>query len=306
MMGKNTATIYLALLVMIIAVFAVSGCAPSTEVKAFVGGTDGLKMEFLNLPPSIFAKTPFSLAITVQNAGEYTVMPGGAYFTLNNAMNFNIPLDNSTINNADALIAARRIQDTILPGGKELISWGEAVFTGIAGVPLTEEQPVLLGIKACYYYETRAVASVCVAKTNKICEPIGEKTVQSSGAPVQLTELKQIAQTTDNENYTITLTLTAENKGKGGVYAQHATCPKPSAEEQDYVVLDRISVGGEEIFPECNGGRLITLSEGKGSKTCRIKATAKNIEYEEQLAVTLAYKYDQDLTTEISVIPTQG
>jgi hypothetical protein len=270
-MKRNT-IVYLASLVMIIAVFAVSGCAPSTEVKAFVGGTEGLKMEFLNLPPSIFVNVPFSLAITVQNAGEYTVMPGGAYFTLNNALNFNIPLEKSTVNNADALIAARRIQDTILPGGKELISWGEAVFTGTLGAPLTEEQPVLLGIKACYYYETRAVASVCVAKSNKICEPIGEKTVQSSGAPVQLTELKQIAQTTDNENYTITLTLTVENKGEGSVYAQYATCPKPSFEDQNYVVLDKMTLEGKEIDPECNGGVLIQLSDGKGSKTCRIKS----------------------------------
>jgi hypothetical protein len=173
-------------------------------------------------------------------------------------------------------------------------------------VPLTEEQPVPLGIKACYYYETNAVVSVCVAKSNEICEPIGEKTVQSSGAPVQLTELKQIAQTTDNENYIITLTLTAENKGKGSAYAQYATCPNPSFEDQNYVRINKMTLGGEDIIPECNGGVLIQLSEGKGSKTCRIKATAKNIEYEEQLAITLNYKYSQDLTTEISVIPIQG
>jgi hypothetical protein len=290
----------LALLVMIIAVFAVSGCTGKTETAAFVGGTDALKMSFVDLPETIFANVPFQLAIIVQNAGEAPILKEGATFTLNNANNFNIwnPVAHNNVN----LPAAKRINNTIIPGGQEFINWGPAKFTGQAGVPLTEEQKVPIFVEACYPYSTTMLTMACVARDTRDCNPAGEKTAQSSGGPIQIKSFKQVAQEIDDANVALNFIIEIENKGKDDIFSINAGCPGPSAAEQNYVAITAINFGGRPYSVSNCNDPTISLFEGKGSASCSIIVPTKT-NFEDELFMTLNYTFRQRLTTEIAVIP---
>ena len=105
------------LLIFFIAIIAVSGCAGQTKTQqiaqqaAFVGGTEGLKISFFELPPTIFAGVPFNLQVLLQNAGEADVKSSQAIFILNNARIFNIT--NGKAANREALARAKRVAGNI-------------------------------------------------------------------------------------------------------------------------------------------------------------------------------------------------
>ena len=291
------------LFIMVVAVFVVSGCTGRAENAAFVGGTDGLTMNFQHLPPTIFVNVPFNLVVLVQNAGESVMLKDGATFTLNNAGQFGISPTNATVKNKNNLTAAKRINNTILPGNIEPISWEKIAFTGQAGVPLTEEQ--LIAVSACYPYSTKMLVMACAARSAKECQPIGDKPVQSSGAPIQITKLSQVAQEIDNETILLSFAIDVENKGKGDVYAPSfsAVCPSPSADFQNVVNIKSIVFGNTTKPIDCKGGSDISLSDGKGSTTCKITIPTK-VDFEDELLVTFDYTYKQTLTTNIAVILT--
>lgn len=286
------------LIIAMMAIFAVSGCTQQ-KGAAFVGGTDGLKLSFQDVPQTVFANVPFQLAVLVQNAGESKIDIGNATFVLNNAQNFNITAPSTT--NKEILPAARIVQDTIMPGGQELISWGSAKFTGQIGVPLPEEQPISIAVDACYPYSTTMIARVCIARSNKICEPAAEKVVQNSGAPIQVTKFKQIAQP-ENGNIILSLIIEVANKGKGDVYAAGAVCSGLTLEDQSIVNVTKITLGNEVYEAYSLNCEPIALFDGEGSTSCSLTIPATT-DYEEELSVVLNYTYKQRLTTEIAVIP---
>lgn len=291
--------------IMIIAVFAVSGCLGKTGTAAFVGGTDGLTMSFQDLPPTVFANVPFNLVVLVQNAGESFMQEGEAKFTLNNALQFGISPNTATVKNAYNLTAAKRINNTIIPGRTEPISWGQTVFTGQGGAPLTEQQPVPLAVYACYPYSTKMLAMACAARSAKGCQPVADKPVQSSGAPIQITKLSQVAQSIDNNTILLSFSIEIANEGKGDVYASSFStiCPNPSANIQNFVNITSIVFGNTTYPIDCRSGSSVSLSDGKGSTTCKITIPTK-VDFEDELFVTFNYTYKQKLTTDITVIPT--
>ncbi|MEM4248511.1 MAG: hypothetical protein QXH80_04525, partial [Candidatus Nanoarchaeia archaeon] len=165
----------------------------------------------------------------------------------------------------------------------------------------TEEQAVPIAVDACYPYGTMATTGVCVAKTSKVCEPVAEKVVQSSGAPIQVTEFKQIAQPVgDTNTIQLRFTITVENQGDGEVFSISNTCPQPINPGE--VSIKEIKLGSKTYGPEFCKESIITLSEGEGSVSCTIPVEVSG-EYEEELTVYLSYIYKQRLTTEISVMP---
>jgi hypothetical protein len=291
------------LLIAMVAVFAISGCTGTPKTTAFVGGTDGLKMSFADLPSTIFANVPFQLAVLVQNAGESAIEVGSATFTLNNAQNFNILVTDATTRNKGLLQAAKIVQATIFPGGQEFITWGPAKFTGEAGIPITEQQPVPIAVDACYGYSTTMITRVCIAKGKQICEPIAEKVIQNSGAPIQITKFKQIAQA-ENDTVTLNFKIDVENKGGGDVYTAGATCPTPDSNSKDIFYVDKVILGDEVYAPQsllnCDS---IELSDNEGSTTCSITIPSVKTDYEEQLSIVLNYTYKQKLTAKIAIIP---
>lgn len=307
----------LMIVLMLVAVVAVSGCVnlPSfsrdEKATAFAGGTDGLTMEFQDLPDTIFTGVPFQLVVLVQNAGETPLKAGTASFTLNNAALFGVTP--SAVNNQN-LIATKLVQGTITPGGQEFVSWKSSTgkppkFTGTV---LTEQQTIPLTVDACYSYSTTMLATACVARTKKICEPVGIKPVENSGAPIQVTEFKQVAQP-DGDNINFNFILSVENQGDGSVFSSAANCPGPSIDLQNYVYLSAIKLGSAknlQVVSTCGNAKTDCCDEvsialddrGRGSTSCSLTIPSTT-DYQDQLSIVLAYRYKDRITRSIAVVP---
>ncbi len=288
----------------VIALVAFSGCLSKQETTtAFVGGTNGLTMQFQNLPATVFSNTPFNIMVLVNNEGESNILANNATFLLNNAQVLGITSD-VIQKNSKALAGSKKIGTSIIPGSPQLINWTGAKFSGTV---LTEQQKVTVSVEACYPYNSLGIASVCVARTDKICNPIGDKSVQSSGAPVKFTSFKQLAQSNDAETVHLEITAGIENQGDGKVYSNSvdSQCPSPKVDYLDMVYVLGIKLGNKAITSLKCDENPITLYENKGEINCGFDVST-TADFEEQLSIELAYKYKNKISSEIAVIPKSG
>jgi len=288
------------LVMAIVAVFAISGCTKE-QPAAFAGGTDGLVTSFMNLPTSVFTSSVFDINILLQNKGEADVSIGKAVLTLNNAQTLGIT--NAIKTNTKLLTRVRKINNTAIPGETESMAWQNASFKGAI---ITEQQTPPFSIDACYPYESTAIATACAGKTNLVCNPVEEKTVQSSGAPIQITKFSQIA-VPKASGVELGFTIDAENKGKGNVYDSAAICSDLKPEQIDTVLVKTITFNGAQINPltacPLDGGRpIIVLADKKGSITCNFDVAVTQ-DFSAELVVKLDYIYKDSLNGAITVIP---
>jgi hypothetical protein len=278
------------------------------EATAFAGGTSGLTLAFQDLPTTILTNVAFDIKVIVENAGEFTIPQGAAVFTLNNAELFSIT-NSVQYNNLSDLDGVRLVRDTIIPGGRDLASWRNAIFKGVV---LTEQQLVPIAVDACYPYMTTAVSRICVAADSDVCEPSGIKTVENSGAPVQVSNLRQVAQQSGN-NIELGLLFDVTNNGNGDAFAATASCPSPDATtNRDTITIKSLKVGNKIVSPvlQCDQNRNtdccsepeLTMFRGSGSDSCRVSVQGTG-GFEEQLSIELEYKYKDRITAQIAVIP---
>lgn len=294
------------LMIAIIAVFAISGCTKE-QPAAFAGGTDGLAVSFINLPTSVFTSSVFDINILLQNKGEADVPLGKAVLTLNNAQTLGIT--NAIKTNTKLLTRVRKIVNTTIPGETESLAWQNASFKGII---ITEQQAPPFSIDACYPYETTAIATACAGKTSDVCKPVEEKTVQSSGAPIQVTKFSQIA-VPKTSGVELAFTIDVENQGKGSVYDSAAVCSYNLSaidlrpEQIDTIVVNSITFNNIAINPltACpldRGRPIISLSDKKGLITCNFDVAVTQ-DFSAELVVKLGYIYKDSLNGAITVIP---
>ncbi|MEM2873942.1 MAG: hypothetical protein QW063_00580 [Candidatus Nanoarchaeia archaeon] len=292
-------------LIFLVMVIVVSGCISlpifstrEIESETFIGGTDGLVLRFLSLPSTVLQNQSFSIVALVENKGESDINAEDAFFTLNNANAFNIPDKEITKRNSIKLTGAKLVGGVVMPGGSEQIAWGPAKITSLI---LTEQQIIPLSIDACYPYTTTATSRVCISKTHKLCEPVAEKIVKNSGAPIQLTSLRQIALPKNND-IELTLIFEIKNVGGGAVFEAVASCPNPNIAQKDYVNIKAIKLGGKSLDLKNCSELSMSLFENKGSASCTFTIPATT-DYEEQLTIELEYKYKKGLSGQVVTVP---
>ncbi|MCX6774818.1 MAG: hypothetical protein NTY99_01865 [DPANN group archaeon] len=256
-------------------------------------------MQFQNLPDTVFSNTPFNVVVLVTNAGESNLLANDVKFVFDNAANFNVTM--ITQSNSEALASSKKIGSTEVPGGQQLITWPDAAFTGTV---LTTQQKVTMAVEACYPYKSLGAASVCIARTSKICNPAGDKPIQSSGAPVQFTSFNQVAQSANATTVSVQITAGIENKGVGTVYSSSAQCPLPSVDDLDSVRVTGIKLGDKALPLNCDENP-VTLDQGKGDIRCSFDVST-TADIQDQLSIELAYKYKNKISSEIAVIPRSG
>lgn len=285
----------LIIVLLLAAIFAVSGCAKQEATGAFAGGTDGLVASFINLPTSVFTESTFDINLLLQNKGEADVPANAALLSLNNAGTLGIT--EASRNNIKILNKARKINTTIIAGGSESISWQSASFKGAA---ITEQQTIPVSINVCYPYETTAVAVACAGRTDKVCKPVEEKPVQSSGAPIQVTRLMQVA-VPKATGVELAFTIDVENKGQGDAYGPGSICTALSPDQKDIVMIKSIVFNNEPKNADCIN-ETISLSENKGAITCNFDINVAQ-DFSAELVVKLSYVYKDMLNGAITVIP---
>ncbi len=315
-------------LVMILAMtLFLSGCgAQTTTGSTFIGGTEGLKASFL--PGSPPDKTTdggtggFSIVVKLENLGESNVAASEGYVQIwgldAQTYSSNLPDFKKKFNQQDnfgtEIRGARMNAGQVLTGGVSTIEFGELKY-----LPLIQgDLPQTVWANVCYRYTTKVAAQVCVKKdveqalnSKNICEVEGEKNPQNSGAPIQVTSLKE----TYAGNGKIGLTLVLSHEGKGDNFFKDDNLECKDVESNTdagkvRVKFTDVEISGKKIPVVCQGTdangyvRLFKdTATGKATYTlyCTVDVSGSNSVVEVPIGLELSYVYLQHITSPMTI-----
>ncbi|MFH1209198.1 MAG: hypothetical protein V1663_00195 [archaeon] len=201
----------------------VNGCTKKTTTTSttFLGGTEGVKIEFKDVaPPSEFDQgEDVPVKVILKNNGEYDIVTGNAKAKIYgiNLQDFGLTGDYKS-----NLGLLRGKGEFLEQGGEQEVSFGNLNYNQ----PVINSRDFTIRAKVCYPYQTNAEIDVCVKASTSvddtICSLDGEKIVTGgvSGAPIQITSLTEKSRSSDQVRFDILF----ENKGGGNVYTEDITC----------------------------------------------------------------------------------
>jgi hypothetical protein len=311
---------FIILALVLIGLVLVSGCSTKKAVEtgpasAFIGGTDGLVMSFVqDAPPSEYPQqVPFDVIINVENRGESTVNASTANILLGGISNSSYGLGNPSQPITDELPGKQLIQKTTTPGGVTQVTFSSK--TG--SPPFPGSQPQKITATLCYHYTTEVQGTVCIQPSlarqtvggAQLCTVTGSKTVYSSGAPVKITSLSESATSTGNKITGFRFTMFVQNEGSGTAYVGD-TCPPTLGDANRVKVISAKLVNLDKDL-DCGQnsptykGVLIAGDNG-GVITCTADSLAllPTDIFEDVLVMQLGYGYTQSITKSITFTTT--
>lgn len=315
---------FIALVLIVIAVFAVSGCfskpkTESTPVGAFAGGTSGLGVTFMaNAPASEYPEcTPFEVNMQLENKGEYTIPTGKAitYLSGISTSAYGVTVNGVTASkasNTGELAGKQKYGSSITPGGRDIIA-----FSSTKGSPdFPGDTTQTLIATACYPYQTTSMATICVRESfakqttggSELCKITGDKTVYNAGAPVQVSALSQFP--VGSKPITgITVNLRLRDSGGGTAIARGAKCPSIDQGSVGKITVTEMKLINLGIKGECEG-KTVTIAGGEGFLTCKFDWSSKQSEisgeFEDILQMKFDYDYTQSTTTKVKFLNMPG
>ena len=228
--------IKITLLLLLCTVLILTGCGGSESqptgptYKPFVGGTDGVILEFVpQMPPTTpgaildGGRSSFSIGIKVTNKGEHDLEPGDFVLSLDG-----IQPATYGVTYADLV---QPLTDSI-QGSKKLLTgetvqgqFSQIIFEGFSYLDYSYgDWPQNFNARACYKYQTKSSTPICIANdvtsvlmdtSSPICRIDGQKTSHNSGGPVQITNVRQMPQGSNR----ISLMFDVVHRGNGHIFA---------------------------------------------------------------------------------------
>jgi hypothetical protein len=304
-----------------------SGCGEQQTVgNTFIGGTEGLKASFLTgTPPDKTTdggSSGFSIVVKLENVGESSVAASDGYVQIwgldAKTYNSNIPDFKKRFNQQDnfgtEIRGSRMNAGTPLTGGVATIDFGELKY-----LPVTQgDLPQTVWANICYKYTTKVAAQICVKNNveqalngKNICEVEGEKNPQNSGAPIQVTSLKE----TYAGNGKIGLTLIISHAGNGDNFFKDDNLDCRDVESnvdagKVRVKFSDVQVSGKSVPVLCQGMdsngyvRLFKeASSGTATYTlyCTVDVSGSNNVVEVPVGLELSYVYLQHITSPMTI-----
>ncbi|MCC7574689.1 hypothetical protein KO361_03805 [Candidatus Woesearchaeota archaeon] len=294
------------------------GQAPNQQT-GFVGGTKGIEMSFVtNAPPekvSDGGQEPFDVVIELTNRGEHEVLREDVFVKLEgfSASSFGVTNNDLIAHPEDDLFAVRKSPDGSIITSPSI----PVVFEGLnyqlsapANVPFT------FRAKACYTYETIAITDICVKenynddRAGDLCKVSGERTVSNSGAPVQVTSIRQAPQGRDKS--TITFSIQQKDLNPAGKVSRTNTeCSTAQQDEERVFVSVTGLVTGTTDEVRCIGliggdssSGYITLTKNEPREvSCTITLADRNTRVQ-PFRITLGYDYSTYIDETVTVVYT--
>ncbi len=306
-------------------VLALTGCDEDTSAddsgtRAFLGGDTGLTAEFgQKAPPDEVYdndKYPFDITIELENVGEHDLESDNGYVEIIGIKPEHFGKsgqDDFKTNFEDDMNGARRKSDgTRLKGDKTFVEFEDLSYK------LDSSGDIDFNIRAdiCYDYKTIATSKICIKEnmiddleTKKTCIVNEGKSIQNSGAPLQITKLVQDA--SGKEKIQLTFTIDHVGNFEESFFKKSTECDTSINNDDLYKVYFKI-VKPEDSNIECSALRdsesgsssegYITLHE-KDSRDiiCRLDTSDVTSTYEEPIEVELEYRYLSYLEKEVKV-----
>ncbi len=308
------------LIILATALLVLSACEGETtqpSTTGFAGGDKGVEASFVtNAPPDRVAdagQEPFTVQVELTNMGEHHVLREDVFVRLRgfSASAFGVTNEDLIAHPEDDLYPVRKSPDGSIISPPDI----PVIFEGFnyQGEEITNV-PFTFSAKTCYNYETIAVSNICVKENfnddrpGDLCQVSGRRQVSNSGAPVQVTNIRQAPQGRDATSITLSIKQTAKD---GGQVSRPDTECSTSQQDEDRVF---VSVTGLEEHPgdqvRCVGllggdssSGFITLTGNEPREiSCTVELEDRNLR-EETFRVTLGYDYSIISDTRVEVVP---
>ncbi|MFA6073252.1 MAG: hypothetical protein WC758_04015 [Candidatus Woesearchaeota archaeon] len=302
-------------LLLLIAMF-VAACSTTTTNNGstgFIGGVKGLDIAFYaNAPP---ASTPdnkqqeFDVIVDITNGGEYAVAIEDVYVKLSGfppesfdqtiATLKKSPPEkiDANIKNPDGTVIAPPVVSVTFPGfNYQDVEVASRTF------------PIRADI--CYEYETQAAAELCVKenfnsnKVDDLCQVNADRSLSTSGGPVQITSLKQSTAGADKTRFTFTV----QNMDNGEIYKSDSECERITSNENKVFVsvsdlgastIDSVKCVG--LSGGTSNAGYITLVPGQARDvSCTVTYVNRNNRIQ-PFNIKLAYAYFKFVDTSILI-----
>lgn len=307
-------------LVCAVAMLLLTGCGQGSDsqkaskTKAFIGGTQGMTMEFLtgSPPPEVFDNStfPFEVAVKLENKGEFDVSKEKAEIKISGiqAQDFGLQPSNLTKNPDENLDAAEiDPEGSIIPGTVSFLTFpGFKYKTRLSG-----NTPFTVVATNCYTYGTNAQALLCIRDDllkpdeDAGCKVSEKKSAQSSGSPIQITSFEENPAGSDR----VTFSFQVEHRGTGRITKQGTRCNNDDIVADDDKVWVEVSTGDITSGLSCSGLEggssttgFVRLFGGKRLIRCtQQKVPGFTGDFEKIVKIKALFDYKESITTPLLV-----
>ena len=301
----------------VLAIVVLAGCqqqggSTGSKLTSYIGGTNGLALQFnQNEPPKEVldnGEDPFFISLLVENKGEYTIPPGGIIATLSGISREAFSLQKlSTVSDFE-LLRRTKVDSSEREGGTADLSLGQANYK----YDLATDFSTRLLTDVCYNYRTVASTGLCFKgstiqrSAQDVCTINNEKVaVESSSAPIQVTEVKERASGSNQ----VTFTFVIENQGEGEVYELGSfTTSCTTKQGQEGKVNVKVESPSTEIRPTCGGDLqgshqgVVRLIEKKRTISCSVNTgSMQETAFSALVDIQIDYIYKNSLGQDIKV-----
>ncbi|MFH1770886.1 MAG: hypothetical protein ABH828_05020 [archaeon] len=298
---------------LVLASCATEGPTTSKD-KAFIGGTIGLLIDFVDGEPPVdvtdAGESPFSVSVKIENQGETPIAKEDISLSLKG---FDAPSFGTT---SAALTDLNPLEDILAneinPDTGDAIESPVVYFT----FPNLNFEDILAGnhafpfqVDLCYEYATRATSTVCIKEnlirpTDDICAVVGPKQIQNSGAPIQIADFQQYSA---GQN-AIAFTFRVKNMGNGDVYNKDSMCEGEGIANKEIVTLTvDTSIPGLTCsgVPETTAGVFIgDIKLSTGEKQVRCTQQLSDADKTDKIMIVdlvVEYAYHESTSTSVLV-----
>jgi len=300
------------LVLFLLALLVITACTQEKKIGgAFAGGTTGLGANFVeNEPPERVLDNnaeEFLVTISLFNDGESDVGVRNARITLVGIDAKDFQIKDMTKTNENLIRGVSKERDQVIPGDIEEVSF-DAKYKN----DLDADFNAIIGANMCYKYGTRAVSNLCLKReiggrqsTGDICLVDESKSIESSSAPVQITNL--IERPVGKNSLRVMFDI--ENAGAGVVYEKGAFATGSCYEDkkrEDRVNVD-VSMVGKNLNFKCSkldnkASGSVKLIDGRTTVSCEASTTSlQETAFESQLNINLDYVYKDYIETNVIV-----
>ena len=305
---------------------AASGGAPRTP---FIGGTAGLTLNFLkgNPPPEVTDDESFAFnaILSLKNDGEFKVDkqdvkvelvgfdPNDFGKTFQDLRD-QAPDDDLEARQKDAEGVIKEGTTTTVTFPKNGNNFEPKKFPGNTEFTFRAE--------ACYYYETHSTSKLCILRDminirdGAVCNPNTARTVYSSSAPVQISNLRQSVVGKDKISFSFDISLNGnvdifnpDSKPSSNFDSACPKDPKKRRQLENKVLVEITEIPGDPIVSQFKCGGLenngfvgnVILVNNKRTITCTAELSTDRNDLEKSIGINVKYNVLDNKETKILV-----
>jgi len=303
-------------------VFA-AGCGEKQEQgvtgSKFVGGSEGLAVTFApgSLPDQILdTEQPFGISIVMTNKGDYTIENGAdatVKITGIDPEDFGVSSGDMVQDSPNQIRGAQKdTQGNVIQGETVSLDFPADGSSFVHQKEIAGAVTYNVRADVCYKYGTTANTKLCVLEdilgttgsSGKLCQINEEKTVDNSGAPVEVSSFRESVSSADK----VSFVFKVRHTGGGSVHEVGSECNKEfQQKDKVHVKVDTGISDGLQCSGLQDGTASGSVFEGdaqllNGEREIRCTQTINNpTDLEKLVQIELTYDYNQFISKTLEV-----